>query len=92
MEGPLWRWHVGLDTDSSALLNDLYENSAIAPERMQRLISLFRLDFANPAQMRADVAGRPVYLGLCMAADDTLKLKPQNLLLNLPLAPHESTP
>ena len=34
----------------------------------------------------ADVAGRPVYLGLAMDAEQVLKLKPQNLLLNLPLA------
>jgi hypothetical protein len=53
---------------------------------MQRLISLFRLDFSNPGEMRTDVAGKPVYLGLAMRADDTLRLKPQNLLLNLPLA------
>jgi hypothetical protein len=36
--------------------------------------------------MRADVAGKPVYLGLAMNAEQTLKLKPQNLLINLPLA------
>jgi len=36
--------------------------------------------------VRADVAGRPVYLGLAMNADGVLRLKPQNLLLNLPLA------
>lgn len=85
IDDPGWRWHVGLDPDSSALLNDLYEDRPVAPERMQRLISLFRLDFANPAEMRSDVAGKPVYLGLCMTADSSLKLKPQNLLLNLPL-------
>ena len=82
-----WRWHVGLDVESMALLNDLYEDRPVDAERMQRLISLFRLDFANPAEMRADLAGKPVYLGLAMTADHTLKLKPQNLLLNLPLAP-----
>jgi len=36
--------------------------------------------------MRADVGGKPVYLGLAMNAEQTLKLKPQNLLINLPLA------
>ena len=36
--------------------------------------------------MRADVRGKPVYLGLAMDAQGLLKLKPQNLLLNLPLA------
>ena len=41
------------------------------------------------ARTIADLAGAPVWLGLAMAADGALRLKPQNLLLNLPLArPH----
>ena len=82
-----WRWHVGLDVESSALLNDLYEGRAVEPERLQRLVSLFRLDFANPHDMRPDIAGKPVYLGLMMNADGVVKLKPQNLLVSLPLRP-----
>ena len=31
------------------------------------------------------MAGRPVYLGLACRPDRTLKVKPQNLLVNLPL-------
>ncbi len=80
-----WRWHVGLDVDATALLNDLYEERPVDADRMQRLLSLFRLDFANPQEMRSDVAGKPVYLGLMMNVDQVVKLKPQNLLLNLPL-------
>ena len=52
---------------------------------MQRLVTLFRLDFADPLDMRPDVAGNPVYLGLMMNADGIVKLKPQNLLVKLPL-------
>ncbi len=81
-----WRWHVGLDAEASALLNDLYEGREVEPARLQRLVSLFRLDFSDPREMRADVAGKPVYLGLMMNADGVLRLKPQNLLVNLPLA------
>ena len=80
-----WRWHLGLDAESSAILNDLYENRPVETARMQRLVSLFRLTFANPQEMRADVAGKPVYLGLAMTPGKLIKLKPQNLLLNLPL-------
>ena len=80
-----WRWHVGLDVEATALLNDLYEGREVAQARLQRLVSLFRLDFADPQEMRADVAGKPVYLGLMMNAEGVLKLKPQNLLVNLPL-------
>jgi hypothetical protein len=80
-----WRWHVGLDVNATALLNDLYEDRPVEAERMQRLLSLFRLEFANPQEMRADVAGKPIYLGLMMNEARELRLKPQNLLLNLPL-------
>jgi hypothetical protein len=80
-----WRWHVGLDVESTALLNDLYEGRDVEPARLQRLVSLFRLDFADPYDVRPDVAGKPVYLGLMMNAEGIVKLKPQNLLVNLPL-------
>jgi hypothetical protein len=86
VEDPAWRWHVGLDIESTAILNDLYQNREVGAERQARLISLFRLTFADRADMRADVAGRPVYLGLAVTTDRQLKLKPQNLLLNLPFA------
>jgi hypothetical protein len=81
-----WRWHVGLDVEATALLNDLYQGQAVDEERMRRLVSLFILTFENPAEMRADVAGKPVYLGLATQAEGVVRLKPQNLLLNLPLA------
>jgi hypothetical protein len=81
-----WRWHVGLDAESSAILNALYRDEALEPARLERLIGLFRLDFVDPHDMRADVAGKPVHLGLAMTGERTLKLKPQNLLVNLPLA------
>lgn len=86
IEDANWRWHVGLDVESTALLNDLYEDRPVESARMQRLLSLFRLTFKNPHDMRSDVVGKPVYLGLAMTAGKLVKLKPQNLLLNLPLA------
>jgi len=81
-----WMWHVGLDAEASALLNDLYNRVDVEEARMARLLCLFRLDFADPAAMRPALAGRPVYLAMAMDADNVMKLKPQNLLLNLPLA------
>lgn len=81
-----WRWHVGLDAESSAILNALYRGEAVAPEALERLILLFALTFRDPRDALGDLGGRPVYLGLACRADRTLKLKPQNLLLNLPIA------
>jgi len=81
-----WVWHVGLDAQASAILNDLYTGQNVDDDRMKRLLCLFRLEFADPADMRVEIAGRPVYLAMAMDAQHRLRLKPQNLLLNLPLA------
>lgn len=86
VDDPAWRWHLGLDVESTQLLNALYLGQAVAQAQQARLISLFKLRFDDPADMREDVRGKPVYLGLAMAPDGSLKLKPQNLLINLPLA------
>lgn len=82
-----WVWHIGLDTEANAILNDLYDDADVDEDRLARLLSLFRLEFKNDSLMRPDIAGRPVYLGLAMNEKKRLRLKPQNLLVNLPLAP-----
>jgi hypothetical protein len=81
-----WVWHVGLDREGSRLLDDLWHGEEVGEARLARLLSLFRLEFQDPSVMIADIQGRPVYLALMMTEDKRLKLKPQNLLLNLPLA------
>lgn len=81
-----WRWHLGLDVQASAILDDLYRGVDVEADRLEQLLGLFRLDFERASEMRADLAGIPVYLGLAMDRDQGLRLKPQNLLLNLPLA------
>ena len=81
-----WRWHVGLDQDSTAILNSLYQGETVDPSAMERLVALFRLDFRDPGDVIAEMAGKPVYLGLACRPDRTLKMKPHNLVANLPLA------
>jgi hypothetical protein len=81
-----WRWHVGLDVESTAILNALYRAEPVAPEALERLVLLFALTFRDPRDALADLGGRPVYLGLACREDRTLKVKPQNLLVNLPIA------
>jgi hypothetical protein len=84
-----WVWHVGLDAEASSILNDLYNRAEVDDARMGRLLCLFELRFAHPGDMRPAIAGRPVYLAMAMDVGGSLRLKPQNLLLNLPLAmPH----
>ena len=86
IEDERWRWHVGLDVESTALLNALYRGEAVDAAALERLMLLFRLEFRDPRDALAEAAGRPVYLGLACRADRTLRLKPQNLVTALPLA------
>jgi hypothetical protein len=81
-----WDWHVGLDAEATAMLNDIYNGVEVDVERMKRIIGLFRMDFADPSAVRPELRGTPVFLGLAMSPDGTLRMKPQNLLMNLPLA------
>ncbi len=81
-----WVWHIGLDAEGSRMLNDLYEGVEVDEGRLARLLALFRLDFADPSVMPGDIAGRPVYLAMAVDTQSILRLKPQNLLVNLPLA------
>lgn len=86
VEDERWRWHAGLDVDSTAILNALYRGEDVAAADLERIVALFRVEFRDPAQVLPEVRGSPVYLGLACRPDRTLRLKPQNLLTNLPLA------
>jgi len=80
-----WAWHVGLDAESTAILNGLWAGGEIEAGRMRRVLALFALQFDDPAAMRSDIAGRTVYLALSCGEDEVVRMKPQNLLTGLPL-------
>jgi len=79
-----WAWHIGLDAESTALLNELWSGAQIEPGRMRNILAILALQFEEPAAMRADIRGRSVYLALS-GEGGVVKMKPQNLLTNLPL-------
>ena len=83
-----WAWHVGLDAESTAILNELWAGGQVEQGRMRHILALFQLEFADASIMRRDIAGRPVYLALSCDDGEAVRVKPQNLLLNLPL--HET--
>lgn len=81
-----WLWHVGLDAEATTLLNEVYSGVEVEAERMKRIVGLFRVDFADAGALRPENAGSPVFLGMAVTPDGVLRMKPQNLLVNLPLA------
>ena len=87
IDEPRWAWHIGLDAESSAILNELWSGAEIEQGRMRNILAIFALQFDDPAAMRSDIRGRTVYLALS-CQDGVVRMKPQNLLTNLPL--HEA--
>lgn len=85
IEEARWAWHIGLDAESTAILNALWNGEEVEAGRMRRLLALFRMTFDEPGVMRPEIAGRPVYLALSCDGNDLVRMKPQNLFLNLPL-------
>lgn len=83
---PKWSWHVGLDAAATEILNKLYNKELVEADELQKVICLFRLDFIDEAAVAKVQAGKPVYMAIAMNDQQQLKLKPQNLLFNLPLA------
>jgi hypothetical protein len=85
IEEARWAWHIGLDAESTEILNALWAGEQVDAGRMRNIVALFALQFADPAVMRDSVAGRTVYLGLSVDEAQVVRMKPQNLLVNLPL-------
>jgi hypothetical protein len=88
IEEARWAWHIGLDAESTEILNALWAGDPVEQGRMRNIVALFGMRFAEPAAMRPDIAGRTVYLALSANAEQEVRMKPQNLLTNLPL--HEA--
>ena len=75
-----------LDSEATALLNDLYDGKEVEEARRTRLLAMFRREFPTRRTCSSGCAAAPVYLGLAMMPAQRLKLKPHDLLINLPLA------
>ncbi len=69
-----WRWHVGLDVESTRLLNALYLGEPVTDEARRRLATLFRLTF--PIRRRVAEARQPVYSAR-LSRGPHLMLKPR---------------
>jgi len=82
-----WSWHVGLDVEATGIANDLWHGKKVAQARLARILWLGVLEFEDASQALARLRGKPVYLALAMDASQVVRMKPQNLLTGLPLAP-----
>jgi hypothetical protein len=87
IDDPDWRWHIGLDAEATRILNALYQGAPLGPDELRQIVGLFRMRIEDGAPVIERVRGRPINLALAMTAGGRVKMKPQNLIANLPLAP-----
>jgi hypothetical protein len=78
-------WYVGLDAEGTRIGDGLWNDEELDEATRGRVVGLFRLTFADPATVKEQVRGEPVYLILAMSADKVVRLKPQNLVTGLPV-------
>ena len=78
-------WYVGLDSEATRIGDAIWNGEDLDDATRARLIGLYRLTFRNPEDMIEKVRGEPVYLLAATAADEVLRLKPQNLVTGLPV-------
>jgi hypothetical protein len=81
-----WRWFVGLDSEGTRIGNALWSGAALDGSARERIVALMRLTIEDAGLVDERVGTRPVYLILAMGADKVVRLKPQNLVVGLPLA------
>jgi hypothetical protein len=85
LENLPWNWYIGLSSEATHIGDAIWRGEDLADAIRAELIGMLRLAFRRPADMIEKVRGEPVHLLLAMAADEVLRMKPQNLLTGLPI-------
>jgi hypothetical protein len=80
-------WYVGLDADATRIGDALWNGDELDRAARELVVGLYRLTFADDAEIIEQARGAPTYLIAAMSADRILRLKPQNLITGLPVVP-----
>jgi hypothetical protein len=83
-------WYVGLDADGTRIGDRLWRGEEIDDATRAQVVGLFTLRFRDHAAVAENLAGEPVYAILAMTPDNTLRMKPQNLVAGLPVRQREA--
>jgi hypothetical protein len=83
-------WYVGLDAAASKIGDRLWDGGELDPQTASRIIGIYSLKFHDAARLAPRLAGEGIYLILAMTPDGMLRVKPQNLVVGLPIRSPES--
>ncbi len=78
-------WYVGLDAVGTGIGDALWNGETLDDAARARIVGLYRLAFADLASVEPKIGNEPVYLILAMTPDHVVRMKPQNLVVGLPI-------
>jgi len=78
-------WYVGLDATATRIGDALWNGDELDQTARSLVVGLYRLTFADDAEIVEKARGAPTYLIAAMSSDQVLRLKPQNLITGLPI-------
>jgi len=78
-------WYVGLDAAGTRIGDALWHGEALDEATRARIVGLYRLTFVEPALAEPTIGSDPVYLIMATTPDQVLRVKPQNLVVGLPI-------
>lgn len=84
------KWYVGLDVIGTQIGDMLWNGDALDDAVREQVVGLFRLQFLDHEAISRLDPGDAVFLILGMDADRILRMKPQNLIANLPVREKEA--
>lgn len=77
---------IGMDRTATELFNNLVIHQEANTDENRQFVGLYTLEPSDPMAFSERCRGGPIYLGLAKSARNRVRMKPQNLLVNLPLA------
>jgi Family of unknown function (DUF6352) len=81
-------WYVGLDADATRIGDVLWNGDELCEADRRLVVGLYRMTFAQDAGVIEQAREAPSHMIVAMSADYTLRLKPQNLIMGLPILHH----
>jgi hypothetical protein len=78
-------WYVGLDAHATQIGDALWNGDELDQSARERVVGLYRLSFPADTQLVEQARDTPTYLLAAMSSDQVVWLKPQNLIVGLPV-------
>jgi hypothetical protein len=78
-------WYVGLDAEGTRIGDALWKGDELDETTQSRVVALYRLTFGTSGPTAAPGEDAAVYLILAITSAKVLRMKPQNLLIGLPV-------